>query len=109
MLIDKTKCVNCGQCIPYCPMACIQKKDGIVQIDLDECVECEACRNARVCPRDALYMQKLEGTRILRSQFSNPLITHPKTGVPGRGTEEMKTNDVTGRFKRGRAGVCIEL
>ena len=43
MLIDKTKCVNCGQCIPYCPMACIQKKDGIVQIDLDECVECEAC------------------------------------------------------------------
>ena len=97
MLIDKTKCVNCGQCIPFCPMACIQKKDGIVQIDLDECVECEACRNARVCPR------------ILRSQFSNPLITHPKTGVPGRGTEEMKTNDVTGRFKRGRAGVCIEL
>lgn len=109
MLIDKTKCVNCGQCIPYCPMACIRKKDGDVRIDLDECVECEACRNARVCPRDALYMQKLEGTRILRSQFSNPLITHPKTGVPGRGTEEMKTNDVTGRFKRGRAGVCIEL
>ena len=31
MLIDKTKCGNCGQCIPYCPMACIQKKDGIVQ------------------------------------------------------------------------------
>ena len=109
MLIDKTKCINCGQCIPYCPMACIHKTEGVVQIDFDECVECEACRNSHVCPKDALYMQELTGTRILRNQFSNPLVTHPKTGVPGRGTEEMKTNDVTGRFKRGRAGVCIEL
>lgn len=109
MLIDKSKCIKCGQCIPYCPMGCIKKVDGIVDIDFDECVECEVCRNSHVCPKDALYMQELVGTRILRNQFSNPLITHPKTGVPGRGTEEMKTNDVTGRFKRGRAGVCVEL
>lgn len=110
MVIDKEKCIRCGQCIPYCPMGCISRKeDKSVEIDLDECVECEVCRNSHVCPKDALYMQELTGTRILRNQFSNPLITHPKTGVPGRGTEEMKTNDVTGRFKRGRAGVCIEL
>ncbi len=110
MQIDKEKCIKCGQCIPYCPMACISKNaDGVVEIDLDECVECEVCRNSRVCPRDALYLQELDDIRILRNQFSNPLITHPKTGVPGRGTEEMKTNEVTGRFKRGRAGVCIEL
>lgn len=110
MQIDKEKCIKCGQCIPYCPMACISKNaDGVVEIDLDECVECEVCKNSRVCPRDALYLQELDDIRILRNQFSNPLITHPKTGVPGRGTEEMKTNEVTGRFKRGRAGVCIEL
>lgn len=110
MVIDKEKCIKCGQCIPYCPMGCISRKeDKSVEIDLDECVECEVCRNSHVCPRDALYMQELTGTRILRNQFSNPLITHPKTGVPGRGTEEMKTNDVTGRFKRGRVGICIEL
>jgi hypothetical protein len=30
-------------------------------------------------------------------------------GIAGRGTEEMKTNDVTGRFKRGYAGVAVEL
>ena len=110
MQIDKEKCVKCGQCIPYCPMGCISKNsDGIVEIDLDDCVECEICKNSHVCPRDALFMQELTGTRILRNQFSNPLITHPSTGVPGRGTEEMKTNEVTGRFKRGRAGFCVEL
>lgn len=110
MQIDKEKCIKCGQCIPYCPMGCIfRKEDRTVEIDLDECVECEVCKNSHICPRDALFMQELDDFRILRNQFSNPLITHPKTGVPGRGTEEMKTNDVTGRFKRGRAGVCIEL
>ena len=110
MQINKEKCIKCGQCIPYCPMNCIHKgSDGVVEIDFDECVECELCRNSHICPRDALYMQELTGNRILRNQFSNPLVTHPKTGVPGRGTEEMKTNEVTGRFKKGRAGVCVEL
>lgn len=109
MLIDKEKCIKCGMCIPYCPMGCISKTEEGVVINTDECVECEICRNAKVCPRDALYMPKLEFPRTLRSQFSNPLIPHPDTGVPGRGTEEMKTNDVTGRFKRGKAGIAIEL
>lgn len=109
MHIDKEKCIRCGQCIPYCPMGCISKTDDGVAINTDECVECEICRNAKVCPRDALYMPKLEYPRTLRSQFSNPLIPHPDTGVPGRGTEEMKTNDVTGRFPRGKAGIAIEL
>lgn len=109
MLIDKEKCIKCGQCIPYCPMGCIHKVDKVVEIDTDECVECEVCRNSHVCPRDALYMPELEFPRTLRRQFSNPLVPHPDTGVPGRGTEEMKTNDVTGRFKRGRAGIAIEL
>lgn len=109
MLIDKNKCINCGQCIPYCPMACIVRKDDVVEIITDECVECEICRNSNICPKDALYMPELQFPRTLRRQFSNPLITHPDTGVPGRGTEEMKTNEVTGRFKRGRAGIAIEL
>ena len=60
MFIDESKCIKCGQCIPYCPMGCINKKYDIVSIDLDECVECEVCRNSKVCPKDALQMQKLE-------------------------------------------------
>ncbi|MBT6611204.1 MAG: 4Fe-4S ferredoxin, partial [Deltaproteobacteria bacterium] len=36
-------------------------------------------------------------------------VTHDSTGVAGRGTEEIKTNDVTGRIGTGDAGVVIDL
>jgi hypothetical protein len=45
----------------------------------------------------------------VRGTFSNPLVEHKETRVPGRGTEEMKTNDITGRFKFGEAGMAIEM
>jgi hypothetical protein len=45
----------------------------------------------------------------VRSTFSNPLVEHKETRIPGRGTEEMKTNDVTGRFKWGEAGMAVEM
>ena len=35
--------------------------------------------------------------------------TARQTKVPGRGTEEMKTNEVTGRFPPGFAGISVEL
>lgn len=82
---------------------------GQVEIDQEECVECESCRSADVCSKDALIMPVLGWPRILRSRFSNPLITHPDTGIPGRGTEEMKTNEVTGRFTRDCVGISVEL
>lgn len=110
MYIDQEKCIQCQKCIPYCPMRAIayNAETGKVEIDQEECVECEICRGCN-CPTGALTMPKLEWPRILRSQFSNPLVTHPDTNVPGRGTEEMKTNEVTGRFKRGQAGIAIEM
>lgn len=109
MLIDKDLCIGCKTCIPYCPMGCIEYKDGQCEIILDECVECSICLKNSGCPTNAFKEGDLDELRVLRKQFSNPLITHPKTGVPGRGTEEMKTNEVTGRFKRGYAGIAIEL
>lgn len=111
MYIDHERCIGCGSCIPYCPVRAIARDDrtGQVAIDEDECVECEICLRAGVCEHNALTLQELTWPRILRSRFSNPLITHPDTGVPGRGTEEMKTNEVTARLKRGQAGMVIEV
>lgn len=117
MLIDKDKCVGCGQCEPYCPVNAITlrarvekgSKRRLSEIDFEECVECGNCLRWADCPTGAIYQQELVWPRILRSQFSNPLAYHTTTDLPGRGTEEMKTNDVTGRFRRGFAGLAIEF
>ncbi len=62
-----------------------------------------------VCPTDALTPQELTWPRIIRRAFSDPLVPHESTGVHGRGTEEVKTNDVTGRVQQGEAGLTVEF
>jgi hypothetical protein len=62
-----------------------------------------------VCPTNALIPPELEYPRNFRAAFSDPSVVHAGTGVGGRGTEEMKTNDITGRLRSGEAGIVIEL
>src|ERR1700692_3349945 len=107
-------------------------------INRAECVECYACFNdlsqehlnptfvrtvrklfqlARVrfdpepdvCPTAAFEPDKLEWPRVVRRAFSDPRVPHESTGVSGRGTEEVKTNDVSGRVKVGEVGFTIEF
>jgi hypothetical protein len=78
-------------------------------VDEDECVECDVCVRADVCAVDAFQPPALEYPRILRQVFSDPLVVHSGTNVPGRGTEEMKTNDVTGRTRYHEVSIAIEL
>jgi hypothetical protein len=47
--------------------------------------------------------------RIVRRAFSDPRVPHESTGVGGRGTEEVKTNDVSGRIQRGEVGFTVEF
>ena len=116
MRIDQEKCIACKRCISYCTMGCIHLEPvphiaGKVcsVVDEEECVECGCCKRADICPVDAIYEQPLEWPRTVRSNFSNPLVEHKETRIPGRGTEEMKTDDVTGRFKRNYAGISVEM
>ena len=107
-------------------------------INRDECVECYACFNGLskevlppatvrfvrrtlanfrirfepepdVCPTTAFEPDKLEWPRVVRRAFSDPRVPHESTGVSGRGTEEVKTNDVTDRVGIGQVGFTIEL
>src|SRR6476646_3572005 len=107
-------------------------------IDRNECVECYSCfhglsqehlnptmvRTVRklfqmmrlrfdpepdVCPTAAFEPDELVWPRVVRRAFSDPRATHESTGVQGRGTEEVKTNDVTNRVKRGEVGFTIEF
>ena len=110
-MIITEKCVGCRQCRPYCPVNAIgAASDGWRSvIDLEKCVECGTCLRSNVCPVNAIEAQDLVYPRSLRSQFSDVTSPHKSTGVLGRGTEEMKTNDVTGRLKLGRVNVSVEL
>src|SRR6202050_4812719 len=107
-------------------------------IDRDECVECYACFNGLsqehlnptlvralrrvfqalrlrfdpepdVCPTAAFAPEELTWPRVVRRAFSDPRVPHESTGVHGRGTEEVKTNDVSGRVKIGEVGFTIEF
>ena len=79
------------------------------RIDQRECVDCGICLRSGVCPTDSLFQPEYGWPRSIRGTFSNPLAEHKETKVPGRGTEEIKTNDITNRYKRGFAGIAAEL
>jgi hypothetical protein len=107
-------------------------------INRDECVECYACYNGLsqehlnptmvrgmrkvfqtfrlrfdpepdVCPTACFEPDELSWPRVVRRAFSDPRVPHESTGVEGRGTEEVKTNDVTGRVDVGEVGFTIEF
>jgi len=110
-LIIEEKCRGCRLCMPYCPVDAFKvvgrKK---VAIDQEKCVECYVCVRKKVCPYNAIETADLEGTLRNFSHFlSDPTETKAATGVPGRGTEESKTNDVTGRIRIGQVGFTIDM
>jgi ferredoxin len=107
-------------------------------INRDDCVECYACYNGLsqehlnptmvrtmrrvfqmmrlrfdpepdVCPTASFEPDELSWPRVVRRAFSDPRVPHESTGVEGRGTEEVKTNDVSGRVQVGEVGFTIEF
>jgi hypothetical protein len=62
-----------------------------------------------VCPTAAFVPEELVWPRVVRRAFSDPRVPHESTGVHGRGTEEVKTNDVSGRVGPGEVGFTIEF
>ncbi len=139
MNIDRNRCVGCANCVAVCPMGAIYiGDDRRATISTDECVECFTCyrglstehlpgaliRAVRsvlrilrlrfepdpdVCPTAAFVPEDLTWPRILRQAFSDPVVPHEVTGISGRGTAEVKTNDVTGRIQEGEAGFVVEF
>lgn len=109
MEIKTEVCTGCGQCIIVCPVHAIELIDNKAVINQDQCVECAVCYRDAECPVKAIRSKRLKWPRIIRSPFSNVITTHKVTGIPGRGTEEMKTNDVTNRYSLGEIGISIEI
>ena len=130
-------CGNCVPICPMGAIH-IDPSVGRATVDADECVECFTCyrgmskehlnptmvrairKAARlfrfrfdpepdICPTDAITPQDLAWPRIVRRAFSDPQVPHESTGIHGRGTAEVKTNDVTARVNEGEAGFVIEF
>jgi len=108
MKIDKNACIDCGECLVFCPVDAILETDYTF-IDSIECVECGVCHRADICPTDAFVIEEHQWPRSIRAIFSDPGVEHIETGIAGRGTEEIKTNDITKRYKKNQVNLSLEL
>ncbi len=111
MYINRDKCTGCEICLIYCPVNAIYRDEKNIIINQAICCECGACiRNSTFnCPANAICQGELSYSQQIARNFSDPTVCHNNTGVPGRGTEEVKTNDVTGIVRQGEVGISIEL
>ena len=108
--INQNKCIGCKMCMKYCTVDAIHSDGDKCNINQDECTECYVCIRQKVCPRGAIEVSPLDNFyKEFKHMLSDPVENHPVTGVTGRGTEEVKTNDVSGRVRRGEVGVCIDM
>lgn len=109
-IINPEKCVGCKICQTYCTVDAIHFSTGKCVIDQDRCTECYVCLRQKVCPKNAIEPIELaDFYKQFQHVMSDPVENHGVTGVTGRGTEEVKTNDVTGRTKKGQVGIAIDM
>ncbi len=116
MIISDNLCIGCGMCIEVCPGEAIQlrsksdKASGqVASVDHDMCFECGVCMRWDNCPTEAMQEEPVSWPRSVRRMFSDPTTTFTETTVSGRGTEEMKTNEITHRFLPGVVGLSIDV
>ncbi|MEW6662323.1 MAG: indolepyruvate ferredoxin oxidoreductase subunit alpha [Bacillota bacterium] len=109
-IINKEVCTGCGVCLKYCTVGAVRLEEKVAVVDQTLCTECYVCLRHKVCPKDAYQPIELKSFyQVMQHVLSDPVETFDKTGVTGRGTEESKTNDVTGRVIKGEVGVCIDM
>ena len=111
-VINEKKCNGCKICQIYCTVDAIiyNSEDQKCYVDQDLCTECYVCLRQKVCSRGAIEPIELNDFyKQFQHGMSDPVENHGVTGVTGRGTEEVKTNDVSGRVKKGEVGIAIDM
>ena len=110
MKIDLDKCSGCKLCVNICTVSAISMGEkNKASIDRDTCVECGVCKRVEICPKEAIIQEDLHWPRSVRRLYSDPTEVFVETGVDGRGTEEMKTNELTHRYQLGEVGIALDV
>jgi ferredoxin len=107
--VNRTECVECYSC--YNGLSQEHLNPTMVRTirRLFQMVRLRFDPEPDVCPTAAFEPEELVWPRVVRRAFSDPRVPHESTGVEGRGTEEVKTNDVSGRVQVGEVGFTIEF
>lgn len=111
-VINEEQCNGCKICQIYCTVDAIiyNSENKKCYVDQDMCTECYVCLRQKVCNRGAIEPIELNNFyKQFQHVMSDPVENHGITGVTGRGTEEVKTNDVSGRVKKGEVGIAIDM
>ena len=68
-MVDHEKCTLCGQCISYCRFDAIAQEADKIIIDETTCDGCFLC--SRICPEQAITMEKNDKSRMYSGKFRN--------------------------------------
>ncbi len=107
--INTEACVECGNCLRGMSQEHLNPSIVRTVRKLAKAMRLRFEPEPDVCPTAAFYMNELEMPRLVRQVFSDPVVEHKSTGIKGRGTEEVKTNDVIPRVGLGEVGYTIEF
>ena len=99
-----TNCMHCANpaCLAACPTgATAQREDGIVTVDVEQCIGCESCIKA--CPYDVRRL--IENEPEYYTEFAIGDAAAPKHVANTVG----KCDFCSGRLDRGDVPACMEL
>src|SRR6478609_2008129 len=109
MTINRKKCVECYACYNGLSQEHLNPTMVRTMRRIFKAMRLRFDPEPDVCPTAAFEPDELKWPRVVRRAFSDPRVPHESTGVEGRGTEEVKTNDVSGRVQVGEVGFTIEF
>ena len=65
--VKAKRCVACGECLPWCPVAAITL-DGKARIEPNLCIGCGEC--ILTCPQEAIQVQWTEGPLVMQEKMA---------------------------------------
>lgn len=63
VILNRELCDGSADCVTACPYDCIEMVGRYPLVHEDRCTQCGAC--ARVCPREALYVERPKRRKIV--------------------------------------------